>query len=180
MLRSAATEELNIPASLIAARGLRPCAEARDLELAEIGADGREHLLVPEAAAAWRHMKRAAAQDNIVLIIVSAYRSIAQQAAIVRRKLEAGASLEQVLAVSAPPGFSEHHTGRAVDLGTPDAGVLEAGFAETAAFRWLGQRAGEFCFVLSYPSGNPEGYDFEPWHWRYQTVPPNESLDPTR
>ena len=178
MLHSSATEALGIPASLIAARGLRPCAEARDLELAEISADGREHFLLPEAANAWRRMKHAAAGDSVVLFIVSAYRSIERQAEIVRRKLEAGASLEQVLAVSAPPGFSEHHTGRAVDLGTPDAGELEAGFARTAAFRWLEQRAGDFCFVLSYPSGNPEGYEFEPWHWCYQTVPRNKSSEP--
>lgn len=166
-------DELEIPASLIAARGLRPLPEAKHLETAEVGADGREHLLVPEAAAAWRQMKRVAADDGIGLAIVSAYRSVQRQTEIVRRKLAAGQSLEQILAVSAPPGFSEHHTGRAVDLTTPRAKPLDSSFAETPAFEWLGRRAHEFGFVLSYPAGNREGYEFEPWHWCYHGLPPS-------
>ena len=158
-------DELDIPPLLIAARRLRPFSEAKHLEIAEVSVDGREHLLIPEAAAAWRQMKRAAAGDGIALSIVSAYRSIQRQAEIVRRKLKAGKSLEQILAVSAPPGYSEHHSGRAVDLTTPQAPQLESAFAETPAFEWLERRAHEFGFVLSYPAGNPEGYEFEPWHW---------------
>ena len=126
--------------------------------------DGREHRLVPEAAAAWRRMKRAAAGDGIALSIVAAYRSVQRQTEIVRRKLAAGKSLEQILTVSAPPGFSEHHSGRAVDLTTPQAPALDSAFAETPAFEWLERRAHEFGFTLSYPAGNPEGYEFEPWH----------------
>jgi D-alanyl-D-alanine carboxypeptidase len=169
---SAALEALGIPTSLIAARGLLPFPEAWHLEIAETGEDGREHLLIPEAAAAWRTMRRAAHEDGIVLSIVSAYRSVERQVEIVRRKLEAGQSLEQILAVSAPPGFSEHHTGRAVDVTTPRAPILDVGFAETDAYHWLMRRAGEFHFVLSYPdSNNRHGYAFEPWHWCYEKVP---------
>lgn len=160
-------EELGIPPELIAARGLRPCVEAVHLELAEVGADGREHRLVPEAAAAWRRMKDAALQAGISLFIVSAYRSVDRQVEIIRCKLDAGQKIEDILCVSAPPGFSEHHTGCAVDLSTPDTPTLEVCFDQTAAFRWLHQHAGQFGFVLSYTAGNPQGYQYEPWHWCY-------------
>lgn len=158
---------LGISPSLIAARGLRPCAEAGHLELVEIGADGREHSLVPEAAAAWRHMKDAALQDGVRLSIVSAYRSVDRQVEIIRRKLDAGQKIEDILCVSAPPGFSEHHTGCAVDLAEPDTPLLQTCFDQTAAFSWLRQHAGQFGFVLSYPADNPMGYQYEPWHWCY-------------
>lgn len=160
-------EDLGISSALIAVRGLRLCPEAVQLELAEIGADGREHRLAPEAAAAWRRMKDAAFQAGVCLFIVSAYRSIDRQTEIIRRKLDAGQKIEDILCVSAPPGFSEHHSGRAVDLGVPDTPLLETCFDQTAAFRWLQQHAGRFGFVLSYPADNPQGYQYEPWHWCY-------------
>ena len=163
--RSALLDALGIAPSLIAARGLLPFAEATRLEVVETGSDGREHLLVPEAAAAWRDLRAAALADGIELRIVSAFRSVDRQAKIVRRKLEAGQRVDDVLCVSAPPGYSEHHTGRAVDVGGPGAPVLEESFARTAAFAWLQEHAPRFGFVLSYPVGNRYGYAHEPWHW---------------
>jgi D-alanyl-D-alanine carboxypeptidase len=160
-------EELGISASLIARRRLRAFSEAERLEVAEIGQDGLEHLLIPEAAAAWRRLKVAARQDGIHLFVVSAYRSIERQAGMIRRKLKAGKGLEEILAICAPPGFSEHHTGRAVDLAAPGTPPREIGFAQTTAFRWLERRAGEFRYVLSYTANNAHGYQFEPWHWCY-------------
>ncbi len=159
--------ELGIATALVAARSLPECAEACELELAETGEDGREHRLTPEAAAAWKAMKAAALEDGVVLQVVSAFRSIDRQAEIVRRKLAAGKTIEEVLCVSAPPGFSEHHSGRAVDVGTPGSPVLEIEFERTAAFAWLESRAGEFGFRLSYPRDNRCGYQYEPWHWCY-------------
>jgi len=50
MHRSAALEALGIPMSLIVARGLSPFAEAKDLEVAEVGEEARQHLLIPEAS----------------------------------------------------------------------------------------------------------------------------------
>lgn len=111
--------ELGISREFLAARHLSECQEASCLEVAEVGASGKEHLLFPAAASAWRDLKAAALEEGVSLFIVSAFRSITRQTEIVRRKLEAGASIEEVLAVCAPPGFSEHHSGRAVDVSTP-------------------------------------------------------------
>ena len=156
---------LDIPPQRIAEKRLALQPEAQDVVVAEVGEDGREHRLTPEAAAAWLAMKAAAQADGVELRLVSAFRSIGRQAEIVRAKLDRGLSLDAILEVSAPPGYSEHHTGRAVDVTTTGVRPLEVEFEETDAFRWLSRRAGEFDFVLSYPAGNPNGYAYEPWHW---------------
>ena len=163
---------LGISSELITARGLRECEEATALEVAEVGADGRDHLLVPLAAEAWRCLKAVALVDGIDLFIVSAFRSIDRQAEIVRRKMGNGVALESILAVCAPPGFSEHHTGRAVDLSTSGSRALEVEFDQTAAYAWLTEHAAEFSYYLSYPIGNPWGYQYEPWHWCFNDAQP--------
>lgn len=163
---------LGISSELITARGLRECEEATTLEVAEVGADGRDHLLAPSAAKAWRLLKAAALVDGINLFIVSAFRSIDRQAEIVRRKLETGVAVESILTVCAPPGFSEHHTGRAVDLSTPGSRALEIEFDQSVAYVWLTEHAAEFGYDLSYPTGNPWGYQYEPWHWCFSDAQP--------
>jgi D-alanyl-D-alanine carboxypeptidase len=157
--------ELGISSQFLAARGLCECEEASCLEVAEVGTNGKDHLLVPAAASAWRNLKAAALGEGVTLFIVSAFRSIDRQTEIVRRKLEAGAPIEEILTVCAPPGFSEHHTGRAVDLSTPGSRSLEVEFEQTPAFAWLRAHATGFGYHLSYPIGNPSGYQHEPWHW---------------
>lgn len=159
---------LQISPDIFASRALPLCQEAEILALAEFASDGREHLLVPAAADAWRAMRAAARADGLELKIVSAFRGLDRQAEIVRKKLARGLSLDEILAVSAPPGFSEHHTGRAVDVGMDGAASLELEFGRTPAFRWLSENANSFSFFLSFPADNPYGYAFEPWHWCFK------------
>jgi D-alanyl-D-alanine carboxypeptidase len=156
---------LGISVESLHARGLRRFESATELQVAEVGPDGREHRLIPPAARAWMELKRQALADGEVLFIVSAFRGVERQIEIIRRKLDSGESIEQVLTVCAPPGYSEHHTGRAVDLGTPGSARLETDFEQTSAFAWLRRNAGSFGFSLSYPAGNSYGYAHEPWHW---------------
>lgn len=113
-------------------------------------------------------MKRQALADGEVLFIVSAFRGVERQIEIIRRKLDSGDSIDRILTVCAPPGYSEHHTGRAVDVGTSGSALLEPEFGQTSAFDWLGRNAGAFGFSLSYPAGNSYGYAHEPWHWCYR------------
>ena len=68
-----------------------------------------------------------------------------------------------------PPGYSEHHTGRAVDVAMDGAAQLELGFGQTPAFRWLSENANSFSFFLSFPVGNPHGFVYEPWHWCFRS-----------
>lgn len=161
-------QSLSISPASLAGRSLPLCEEAVELVTAEIDDRGREHRLVPTAAEAWRAIKAAASSQGVTLQIVSAFRSVDRQVEIIRSKLEAGVPLEKILAVSAPPGYSEHHTGRAIDITTPGARALEEEFAGSAAFHWLEKNGSSFRFFLSYPRDNRQGYLYEPWHWCYQ------------
>ena len=159
---------LDIPEDLIRKRALPLCLEADKLELAEVGDDGCEYRLTPAAAAAWHRMKAAAAADGVAIRIASAFRSIERQVEILREKLAKGVSLAEILAASAPPGYSEHHTGRAIDVTTDGVTPFEIEFETTPAFAWLIANASRFGFILSFPPGNRYGYQYEPWHWFYR------------
>ncbi|HYD95009.1 MAG TPA: M15 family metallopeptidase [Noviherbaspirillum sp.] len=159
---------LGIAGDLLSRKALPFHPDARELLPAERDADGRVHTLIPAAARAWRAMKQAAAQDGIVLEIVSAFRDVEEQAQIIRDKLARGMAMEEILRLSAPPGYSEHHSGRAVDINTPGCDAREEPFENTAAFRWLTVNAARFGFALSYPRGNSLGFIYEPWHWFYR------------
>ena len=113
-------------------------------------------------------MKSAATKDGITLLLVSAFRSVAYQKQIIQRKLAAGQSIEQVLRVSAAPGYSEHHTGRAIDVTAYDYKPLTEEFEKTPAFEWLIRRAKNFGFTMTYPRNNTFGVIYEPWHWFFQ------------
>ena len=110
-------------------------------------------------------MCAAAARDGLVLLPLSGFRSVARQTVLIRAKLAAGQSLEKILRLVAAPGYSEHHTGRALDVGSPEDIALDEHFAQTAAFRWLRRHAGGFGYHLTFPRHNPHGIAYEPWHW---------------
>ncbi|MDE2427884.1 MAG: M15 family metallopeptidase [Burkholderiales bacterium] len=158
-------DECGITPHILRQRGFVPQAEATELVLAETGEDGRQYLLTPEANHSWQSMKRFAANDGVQLVMISAFRSVQRQTEIIRDKLAEGLDIQEILQVCAPPGYSEHHTGRAIDIGTPEHMDLEIAFETTPAFHWLQQHAAAFGFQLSYPPGNSAGYQYEPWHW---------------
>ena len=157
--------ELGADDRLLEQRGLPAFADARQLRCVGLGTDGRDKFLAPSAARAWLAMREAAARDSVDLLLISAFRSFEFQLALIRGKLAKGRSIADVLTVNAPPGCSEHHTGRAVDIGARNCEPLEEDFEHTAAFGWLMRRAAEFGFRLSYPRDNRYGYLYEPWHW---------------
>lgn len=140
-------------------------ADATDLEGVEPNIVGKPQRLAPSTARAWRQMKQTAALAGVQLLLVSGFRSIRQQTDLFRQKLAAGQQIEAILRVNAAPGFSEHHTGRAVDIATPGARPLTAEFENSKAFAWLTANAGAFGFTMPYGRGNAFGFDFEPWHW---------------
>ena len=120
-----------------------------------------------DAARAWLRLRNAAQADGIVLEGISGYRSHDYQLGIFERKRARGLGMEDILAVNAAPGFSEHHSGLALDIGTVDEPPAEESFERTPAFAWLRDHAGGFGFSMSYPRHNPHGIVYEPWHWRF-------------
>lgn len=163
-------EQLGIPITAFSHRRLPLCPEPAELVVAAVGADGAEHLLIAAAARAWQALAAAAAKDGVSMHIVSAFRDLERQADIIRRKQQLGVPLERILVASAPPGYSEHHSGRAVDINTPGCRALEEDFEGTEAFRWLSRHAAAYGFRLSFPRGNVDGYIYEPWHWCFADV----------
>lgn len=162
---------LGIPRSYGRERHLR--SQREPTRLASIGDDiyGRPQWLQPPAARAFATMRTTAAKDSIDLQVVSAFRSIAYQLGIIERKLARGDSIDAILRVSAAPGYSEHHTGRCVDITTPDCTALEEEFELSPAYTWLTQHAARFGFTLSYPHNNPHAIAYEPWHWCWHRKP---------
>jgi D-alanyl-D-alanine carboxypeptidase len=105
-------------------------------------------------------MATAARKDSIDLIADSGFRSLSFQRRIIRKRLAAGETIERVFLNVAPPGYSEHHTGRALDL-VPS----EARFAHTPTYKWLSENAGEFGFVETYQDIEGDNLRWESWHW---------------
>lgn len=111
-----------------------------------------------------------AAQQGVTLTMNSGYRSYASQATLFNGYV---AQYGQATAesISARPGYSEHQTGLAVDIGgTSNPGCnLNTCFGDTPEGRWLAVHAAEFGFVIRYQKETTEltGYSYEPWHIRY-------------
>ena len=145
--------------------GLPAIAEPVQLEYAGRDAYKRPLWLDYDTGRAWARLQDRAARDGIQLLAISGYRSTHYQMGIFRRKLARGLSLADILQVNAAPGFSEHHSGRAIDIGAPGEPAAEQSFERTPAFNWLMQFAPAHGFRLSYPRNNPHGIAYEPWHW---------------
>jgi D-alanyl-D-alanine carboxypeptidase len=162
--------EFGIPSDYATVRHLAPQPEATDLISVGKSPEGNDCRLTRPAAHAWHQMWAAAQSVSIELLPLSGFRSIDRQAQIIRGKLALGEKIHDVLRSIAAPGYSEHHTGRAIDIGCPDVLPLEEAFANTRAFAWLIRHAGEFGFKMSFPKHNPQGFVYEPWHWCWQPV----------
>jgi D-alanyl-D-alanine carboxypeptidase len=158
-------DELGIPEDYGKDNG-PPCYDEAS-SLIEVGPNlvGRMQRLDPHAAEKWQAMVDAAADDGVTLLIVSGFRSYEYQAALIRKKINAGQRIGDILAVNAAPGHSEHHTGLAVDIATPGSRPLTEEFEDSEAFRWLCANAARFGFSMSFPRDNPWGIVYEPWHW---------------
>ncbi|NET82808.1 MAG: D-alanyl-D-alanine carboxypeptidase family protein [Moorea sp. SIO1F2] len=149
--------------------GHLPYSEVLSSQLQPITRDGRIKL---EAAAArkYKAMAAAARRQGIILVPISGFRSVEQQKYLFFQvKEQRGQVASKRAEVSAPPGYSEHHTGYAIDIGdgmTP-ATNLNPEFENTAAFKWLEKNAAFYSFELSFPRDNPQGISYEPWHWRF-------------
>jgi len=156
------------PAGYAQATGLAQVAEPACLSLAGRDRYRRALWLTHAAARAWQRMREAAVHNGIALDAISGYRSHDYQLGIFERKRARGLGMADILAVNAAPGYSEHHGGNALDIGTPGEPPAEESFERTAAFAWLQGHAGAFGFHMSYLRDNPHGIVYEPWHWCFR------------
>lgn len=147
---------------------------AHGLELFELASDcvscgvdyyQRPVFLLSSTFNAWMKMHDAAKKDGIDIFICSAFRDYDYQANLIQKKLSQGQDIKAILKILAAPGFSEHHTGRAIDIISPEISELSQEFEHTNAFQWLDENARFFNFIMTYPRGNRYGIMYEPWHW---------------
>ncbi|MEM9138074.1 MAG: M15 family metallopeptidase [Cyanobacteria bacterium P01_F01_bin.42] len=149
--------------------GHRPFEEVDLAELYPLQ-NNPDVLLRGSAAIAFDQMADDARYEGIRLIALSGFRTKAEQNVLFFEiKEERNQNASQRAEVSAPPGYSEHHTGLAIDIGDVEAPEthVEVEFAETEAFAWLERNAARYSFELSFPEGNEQGVSYEPWHWRF-------------
>lgn len=122
-----------------------------------------------EAASAITRLFSDALNQGIGLKIVSDYRSYDEQAAVYNGYV-ARDGQAQADTYSARPGFSEHQTGLAADIGSTSGGCsLQICFGNTNEGKWLAAHAAEYGYIIRYPAGKEAttGYQYEPWHLRY-------------
>ncbi|WP_258066574.1 M15 family metallopeptidase [Arthrobacter sp. GMC3] len=132
---------------------------------------GEPALLRSEAAAAVGRMFAAASADGVHITIMSSFRSYETQSTVYNGYLaQKGQDLSDTS--SARPGFSEHQTGFALDIG--DATVSAACeftfcMADSPAGKWVAAHGADYGFVIRYPMGEEPvtGYAAEPWHLRF-------------
>ena len=149
--------------------GHLPYDVAPQSSLKAISADGRLSMRAA-AASKFEQMQADARAEGVILVPISAFRTAqAQEQLFFGVKEQRVQDAAKRAEVSAPPGYSEHHTGYAIDIGDGNAPAtnLETTFADTAAFTWLKKNALKYSFELSFPPNNSQGVSYEPWHWRF-------------
>lgn len=112
-----------------------------------------------------------AKKEKVYLGIRSAYRDSAEQAYQFYYLSDLyKQTMQQRLKHTAPPKFSEHHTGFAIDfMDLQHTGAnYSISFEHTPAFKWLQKNACRYGFVMSFPKNNKQNIQYEPWHWRYE------------
>jgi len=130
----------------------------------ELTKDSSRIYVTPATRDAFIAMAAAARKDSILLITDSGFRSPGFQRRLIKKRMALGQTFDEAVRFVAPPGFSQHHTARALDL-VPS----EARFADTEAYKWLRENAGDFGFEETYPEPeNGDDYEYwEAWHWYY-------------
>jgi len=97
-------------------------------------------------ANAYALMQTQAASDGVTITIVSGFRTWAEQDYLYGCYVNCNCN---GCNLAAPPGYSNHESGHALDLNTADAGVLS----------WLNAHGSAFGFSRTVPS--------EDWHWEW-------------
>ena len=126
-----------------------------------------------EADEAFDRLYRDAMADGVEIRITTAFRGYSCQKALYQSYV-ASDGVEAADTYSARPGYSEHQTGLAMDLGGKSpAGKWDlAYFEDSPGFDWMQRHAAADGFILRFPKDKEAvtGYQYEAWHYRYVGV----------
>ena len=120
--------------------------------------------ILPKVKDALLVMSSQARKDSVFLTVDSGFRSVGFQKQIIKIRLNAGEEYQKVINFVAPPGYSQHHSGLAVDF-VPS----EALFAKTKEYLWLKNNAANFGFYETYPEDSTGYIPWESWHWIFNS-----------
>lgn len=117
-------------------------------------------------AKAFKEMKENAAIEGLNINVVSAYRSIDYQKNLYKQYVKRDGK-ELADTYSARAGYSEHHTGRALDIAAEDMNMNN--FGNTEEYKWVSENCWKYGFIVRYTEQNKNitGYQSEPWHITY-------------
>lgn len=152
-----------------------------EVELEEVD---NEQLIDERIVDAWNEWKQAAQEDGHRLFFASGYRSVERQTtnyeSRIARYVEEGYSEEEATELTeeyiAIPGYSEHHTGLALDIvdqeWIAEGNGLVPEYDTQESQQWLVETMADHGFILRYPEGKEEITDinYESWHFRYVGV----------
>jgi len=128
---------------------------------------GNNQQMRSEAATALADLITGAKNEGLIIQADSGYRSYAYQISVYDKEVQNNG---QAVAdsESARPGFSEHQTGFAVDVGGGGCNIDNC-FADTAEGKWVAANAYKYGFIVRYTAEKQSitGYRAEPWHIRY-------------
>lgn len=123
-----------------------------------------------EARNAYDNMATDAKEVGFELVAFSTYRSFEYQQTLYDRYVAQNGQ-ESADRFSARPGYSEHQTGLAFDIGEKGQEHLwlKEEFGETEVGKWLVDNAHKYGFILRFPKDKEHitGYMYESWHFRY-------------
>ena len=122
-------------------------------------------LLNEECKNAFIKMAKDAEISGYKIRAISTYRTLEYQKNLYDNYVKKD-GVENADTYSARPGYSEHHTGLAIDI--DNESLSYNNFENTKEFTWMMDNAYKYGFILRYPKDTTiTGYIYEPWHYRY-------------
>ena len=137
-----------------------------------IDVDSEKVNVEKTAYQAYLELKDFIQERGIEIGITSSYRSIEYQKQVYD-EFVVKYGKEYADNYVAVPGYSEHHTGLAIDIGIKVDGIFpdnnEILMEQEEKYKEIHKYLKDFGFILRYPKGKEEitGYPYEPWHLRY-------------
>jgi len=119
---------------------------------------------------AFKRLSDDARREGYYIYNNSAYRSYKNQESIYNSYKNKN-GFQYAESIAARPGFSEHQTGLALDVGVRKDKAVGL-FENSKEFVWMKENSYKYGFILRYPKGKEDitGYKYESWHYRYVGV----------